>query len=272
MPRSKHNFAWATVPWILPILLLAAWQVGCQFGWISARYLPAPSAVLRAGGQLIANGQLFKHLGISALRAACGLAIGGGLGLFLGMLTGLSPLADRFLDTSVQMVRTIPHLALIPLVILWFGIDEQAKLFLIALGVFFPIYINTYHGIRAIDPGLVEMARMYDIGHRAFLRKVILPGALPSILVGLRLGLGTMWLTLIVAETISSQAGLGYLAMNAREFMQTDVVLLSILIYALLGKLSDSFVRWLEHRVIPWRLPVEKTTADPSHSLAMGGT
>lgn len=272
MNRSLTNFAMATTPWILPMVLLAVWQVGCQSGWISSRYLPAPTAVLRAGGQLIANGSLLKHLGISALRAAGGLAIGGGLGLVLAMLTGLSPLADRFLDTSVQMVRTVPHLAVIPLVILWFGIDEQAKLFLIALGVFFPIYINTYHGIRSIDPGLVEMARVYDIGHRAFLRKVILPGALPSILVGLRLGLGTMWLTLIVAETISSQAGLGYLAMNAREFMQTDIVLLSILIYALLGKLSDSFVRWLDHCITPWRLPADKSTADRSRSLAMGST
>jgi sulfonate transport system permease protein len=190
----------------------------------------------------------------------------------MGLLTGLSPLADRFLDTSVQMVRTIPHLALIPLVILWFGIDEQAKLFLIALGVFFPLYLNTYHGIRSIDPGLVEMARMYDVGYRAFLRKVAIPGALPSILVGLRLGLGTMWLTLIVAETISSQAGLGYMAMNAREFMQTDIVLLSIVIYALLGKLSDSFVRWLDQTIVPWRPTNENAVKERSRNLATGGT
>jgi sulfonate transport system permease protein len=258
------------VPWLVPLTVVAVWQVGCELSWISARYLPAPFDTVRACWQLTMNGQLFKHLAISAARAACGLFIGGGLGLAMGMLTGLSPLADRFLDTSVQMVRTIPHLALIPLVILWFGIDEQAKLFLIALGVFFPIYINTYHGIRSIDPALVEMARMYDVSTAIFLRKVLLPGAIPSILVGLRLAMGTMWLTLIVAETISSQAGLGYLAMNAREFMQTDIVLLSIVIYAMLGKLSDSFVRWLECRVVPWRLVEERTTRPARESVAMG--
>ncbi len=272
MHRFSQSLFRAFVPWLLPVLLLLGWQAGCQFGWISVRYLPAPAAVVRAGVQLTANGQLLKHLGVSTARAAGGLLIGGGLGLAMGLLTGLSPLADRFLDTSVQMVRTIPHLALIPLVILWFGIDEQAKLFLIALGVFFPLYLNTYHGIRSIDPGLVEMARMYDVGYRAFLRKVVIPGALPSILVGLRLGLGTMWLTLIVAETISSQAGLGYMAMNAREFMQTDIVLLSIVIYALLGKLSDSFVRWLDQRIVPWRPTNENAVKERSRNLATGGT
>jgi sulfonate transport system permease protein len=271
MQLSRRNLFPALVPWLLPVALLIGWQIGCQLGWISARYLPAPAATLRAGWQLVMNGQLFTHLGVSAARAACGLLVGGGLGLALGMLTGLSPMADRFLDTSVQMVRTIPHLALIPLVILWFGIDEQAKLFLIALGVFFPIYINTYHGIRSIDPALVEMARMYDVSNYTFMRKVILPGAVPSILVGLRLAMGTMWLTLIVAETISSQAGLGYLAMNAREFMQTDVVLLSIVIYALLGKLSDSFVRWLDRRVVPWRLAGERAVRPARETFAIGG-
>jgi sulfonate transport system permease protein len=271
MPSTQRYLIHALAPWLLPVALVVVWQIGSQQGWISARFLPSPLAVLRAGGELTANGQLPRHLGISAARAACGLLIGGGLGLVLGIITGLSPLADRFLDTSVQMVRTIPHLALIPLVILWFGIDEQAKLFLIALGVFFPIYINTYHGIRSIDPGLVEMARMYDVRRWQFLRKVILPGALPSILVGLRLALGTMWLTLIVAETISSQAGLGYMAMNAREFMQTDIVLLSIVIYALLGKLSDSFVRWLDHHVVPWRMSETRAANNPRESLAIGG-
>jgi sulfonate transport system permease protein len=272
MQRSAQNIGASLLPWLLPALLLVGWQLGCQVGWISVRYLPAPLAVLRAGGQLMANGQLPKHLGVSALRAFSGLLLGGGLGLATGLLTGLSPLADRFLDTSVQMVRTIPHLALIPLVILWFGIDEQAKLFLIALGVFFPIYINTYHGIRSIDPGLVEMARMYDVRYGTFLRKVVIPGALPSMLVGLRLALGTMWLTLIVAETISSQAGLGYMAINAREFMQTDIVLLSIVIYAILGKLSDSFVRWLDHRIVPWRPENDRARQDRSRNLAAGAT
>ncbi len=276
MATLLHSTARRLVPWVVPLVVVGCWQLGAQLGWISPRFLPAPWSVLRSGAELIANGQLLHHLGISTARAACGLAVGGGLGLLVGLLTGLSPLADRFLDTSVQMVRTIPHLALIPLVILWFGIDEQAKLFLIALGVFFPIYLNTYHGIRSIDPGLIEMAHLYDVRTVDFLRKLILPGALPSILVGLRLALGTMWLTLIVAETISSQAGLGYMAMNAREFMQTDIVLLSIVIYALLGKLSDSAVWWLDRRLVPWRgapnRAMTSTSVKQPDDLALGGT
>ncbi|KAF1068768.1 MAG: putative aliphatic sulfonates transport permease protein SsuC [Pseudomonas citronellolis] len=150
------------------------------------------------------------------------------------------------------MIRNVPHLALIPLVILWFGIDESAKIFLVALGTLFPIYLNTYHGIRNIDPGLLEMARSYGLSGFALFRQVILPGALPSILVGVRFALGFMWLTLIVAETISANAGIGYLAMNAREFLQTDVVVLAIILYAVLGKLADLGARGLERLWLRW--------------------
>jgi sulfonate transport system permease protein len=150
------------------------------------------------------------------------------------------------------MLRNIPALALIPLVILWFGIDETAKLFLIAVSVFFPIYLNTFHGIRNVDPGLVEMGRTYGLSRWQLYRQVILPGALSSILVGLRFSLGLMWVILIVAETISAQAGIGYLTMNAREFLQTDVVLVGILLYALLGKLADLFARGLERWWLRW--------------------
>ena len=153
------------------------------------------------------------------------------------------------------MLRNIPHLALIPLVILWFGIGEEAKLFLVALGVFFPIYLNTLHGVRNVDPQLIEMGRVYGMSGWTLFRKVILPGALPSIFVGLRYALGIMWLTLIVAETIAASSGIGYMAMQAREFMLTDVVVLSILIYALLGKLADSLARLLERLRSPGTPP-----------------
>ncbi|MEY0428023.1 aliphatic sulfonate ABC transporter permease SsuC, partial [Providencia rettgeri] len=171
--------------------------------------------------------------------ALIGFSIGGSLGLILGLISGLSRWGERLLDTSIQMLRNVPHLALIPLVILWFGIDESAKIFLVALGTLFPIYINTWHGIRNIDRGLVEMARSYGLSGIPLFIHVILPGALPSIMVGVRFALGLMWLTLIVAETISANSGIGYLAMNAREFLQTDVVVVAIILYALLGKLAD---------------------------------
>ena len=156
------------------------------------------------------------------------------------------------------MVRNVPHLALIPLVILWFGIDESAKLFLVALGVFFPIYLNTLHGIRTVDPQLIEMGRIYGMTDSELFRRVIFPGALPSIFVGIRFALGIMWLTLIVAETIAASSGLGYMAMQAREFMLIDVVVLSILIYALLGKLADSASRALERLTLSWHPAFQK--------------
>jgi ABC-type nitrate/sulfonate/bicarbonate transport system permease component len=180
------------------------------------------------------------------VAGAVGFAIGGSIGLVLGLISGLSRWGERLLDTSIQMLRNVPHLALIPLVILWFGIDESAKIFLVALGTLFPIYINTWHGIRNIDRGLVEMARSYGLSGFALFRHVILPGALPSIMVGVRFALGLMWLTLIVAETISANAGIGYLAMNAREFLQTDVVVVAIILYAILGKLADVSAQLLE--------------------------
>jgi sulfonate transport system permease protein len=195
---------------------------------------------------------------VSAGRALAGLAIGGGAGLALGLLTGSVKFAETLLDSTIQMVRNIPALALIPLVILWFGIDESAKLFLISVSVFFPIYLNTFHGIRNVDPQLIEMGRTYGLTRWQLYREVILPGALSSILVGLRFSLGLMWVILIVAETISAQAGIGYLTMNAREFLQTDIVLVGILLYALLGKLADLFARGLEQWWLRWHPGYQK--------------
>ncbi|GGJ93842.1 aliphatic sulfonate ABC transporter permease SsuC [Pseudomonas matsuisoli] len=249
---TTDKWAQRIAPWVLPIGLIALWQLAVTTGWLSSRILPAPSAVVEAGWALLSSGEIWTHLAISGWRAAVGFVIGGGIGLLLGFITGLSKWGERFLDSSVQMIRNVPHLALIPLVILWFGIDESAKIFLVALGTLFPIYLNTYHGIRNVDPALVEMSRSYGLSGFALFRQVILPGALPSILVGVRFALGFMWLTLIVAETISASSGIGYLAMNAREFLQTDVVVLAILLYAVLGKLADVAARSLERVWLRW--------------------
>ncbi len=240
------------IPWLVPLALIALWQWSSASGWLSNRVLPAPLDVGKAFWTLAASGELWVHVKVSAARALTGLAIGGGLGLLLGLLTGSVRVAETLLDSSIQMVRNIPALAMIPLVILWFGIDESAKLFLIAVSVFFPIYLNTFHGIRNVDPGLIEMARSYGLNRWQLYTQVILPGALSSILVGLRFSLGLMWVILIVAETISAQAGIGYLTMNAREFLQTDIVLVGILLYAILGKLADLFARGLEQYWLRW--------------------
>ncbi|QJQ00341.1 ABC transporter permease [Herbaspirillum rubrisubalbicans] len=242
----------AWIGWILPLLLLVWWEIAAQAGWLSSRILPEPFAVLKAAWQLSASGELWHHLAVSSGRAAAGFAVGAGLGLILGLLSGSLRWAELLLDTTLQMVRNIPALALIPLVILWFGIDETAKLFLVSVGVFFPVYLNTFHGIRSVDQGLIEMAKSYGLSGWPLYRDVILPGALPSILVGLRFALGLVWVLLIVAETISAQAGIGYMTMNAREFLQTDVVLVGILLYALLGKLADTAARALERFWLRW--------------------
>jgi sulfonate transport system permease protein len=260
--RASQQTVQRLAPWALPILLLVIWQLSVSAGLLSTRILPAPSAVIEAGVNLVSSGEIWTHLAISGWRAGIGFAIGGGIGLTLGFITGLSKWGERLLDSSVQMIRNVPHLALIPLVILWFGIDETAKVFLVALGTLFPIYLNTYHGIRNIDPALVEMSRSYGLSGFGLFWHVILPGAMPSILVGVRFALGFMWLTLIVAETISASSGIGYLAMNAREFLQTDVVVLAIVLYAILGKLADLAARGLERVCLRWH---------PAYQVNKGG-
>ncbi|HSC75226.1 MAG TPA: aliphatic sulfonate ABC transporter permease SsuC [Pseudomonadales bacterium] len=249
------------LPWLVPIAIFSVWQLAAQVGWLSVRIMPAPSAVLLAGWKLALSGELFEHVRISFLRAISGFAIGGGAGILLGLLNGISRKAETLLDTTLQMIRNIPPLATIPLVILWFGIDEAAKLFLVSFGVFFPLYINTYHGIRSVDPALLEMARSYGLRGWPLYRDVILPGAMPSILVGVRFGLGFMWVLLIVAEHVSSSTGIGYMTMNAREFLQTDVVVLGILLYALLGKVADVAARHLECWWLRWNPAYQPTAA-----------
>jgi sulfonate transport system permease protein len=248
----KNRYIQSFIPWIVPITIIIFWQLLSSIGVIPTRILPAPLAVVTAAIKLAQTGELFRNIGISAVRAISGFLIGGSIGFSLGLLNGVSPIAEKLLDTSLQMLRNIPNLALIPLVILWFGIGDEARLFLVSLGVMFPIYLNTFHGIRSVDPGLIEMGKIYGLNTWGLFWRIILPGAMSSILVGVRFSLGIMWLTLIVAETIAADSGIGYMATNAREFMQTDVVVLSILIYALFGKLADIVAKALENYWLQW--------------------
>jgi sulfonate transport system permease protein len=240
------------VYWLVPFAALLCLETLSRTGAMPANVLPAPSQVAKVAWDLTRSGTLPTNLAVSLNRVAIGLAIGGTLGLTLGFVVGLSGWAAALFDGSLQMVRTIPHLALIPLVILWFGIGEEAKYFLVALGTFFPLYLNTVHGIRSVDPKLVEMGRSYGLGRLALIREVVLPGALSGILVGVRYSLGIAWLSLVVGETIAANSGIGYMAMDAREFMRTDVILLSIVIYAAFGGLADLVARLLERRFLRW--------------------
>jgi sulfonate transport system permease protein len=253
--RSRHTIGrhrLLIASWIAPFVFIVTWELLAQAGWLSPQVLPAPSKVLRTAFRLLLSGSLLNDLGVSLLRAAAGFAIGGSIGFALGTLVGFSRIAHALIDCSVQMVRAIPFLALVPLVIVWFGVGEAEKIFLVSLGVVFPIYINTTLGIRQVDPKLLELGRVQGLGTWQLIRRIILPGALPSILTGVRYSLATAWLALVVAETIGAQSGLGFLAMDAREFLRTDVIVLTIVIYALIGVAADFIARLLERRLLAW--------------------
>ena len=256
---NSHGLSAGTLlPFLLPLVIVLLWQAASSFGWITNRLMPAPIQVVWAFWDKLTTGELAVNIQASATRAISGLLVGGSIGFLLGLANGISRLSHALTDTTLQMLRTIPNLALIPLVILWFGIGEEAKLFLTALGVFFPIYLNTLHGVRNVDPQLIEMGRVYGMNGWTLFRKVIFPGALPSIFVGLRFSLGIMWLTLIVAESMAASSGIGHMANSAREFMMTDVVILALVIYALLGKLADVIALTLERLTLSWNPAYQK--------------
>lgn len=238
--------------WLAPVLLVIVWEALAQAGWLSPQVLPAPSKVIRTAFKLVTTGTLLNDLGVSLLRAAAGFALGAAVGAAFGILVGFSRIAEATIDRSVQMIRAIPFLASLPLVIVWLGVGEAEKIFLVALGVTFPIYINTVLGIRQVDPKLLELGRVQGLSSIQLISRIILPGALPSILTGVRYALATAWLALVVAETIGAQSGIGFLAMDAREFLRTDVIILTIVIYALIGIAADAIARLLERRLLAW--------------------
>jgi len=248
---SKHVlYRWLS--WTVPAIVVLLWEAAARLGLISPQVLPAPSSVFATAANMTQNGELFIHLGVSLLRAAAGFVIGGSIGLALGVLVGFSPFAQALLDRPIQMIRAVPFLAMLPLVIVWFGVGEVAKIFLVALAVLFPIYINTMLGIRQIDPKLMELARVIGMSRAGVVRRIVIPGAMPSILTGVRYALAHAWLALVIAETLATTRGIGFLAMDAREFLNTNVILLTIIIYAIIGVVADALVRMLESRLLSW--------------------
>ncbi|WP_445488128.1 ABC transporter permease [Niallia sp. 03133] len=238
---------------VLPILILAVWQLAGNMQLVSSIVLPTPKDIALSFKDLIASGELWANLKISIWRAAVGFLLGGSIGIILGAIVGFSRKSEDYLDPSLQMLRTVPHLAVTPLFILWFGFGEISKILLISMGAFFPIYINTFQGIRGVDKKLFEVAKVLEFSPLKQMTKLILPAALPNILLGVRLSLGVAWLGLVVAELMGSTAGIGYMIMDARQFSQTSVVFVGIIIFAVVGKLTDSFVRLLETRLLRWR-------------------
>ncbi|GAB2875905.1 ABC transporter permease [Nocardioides pacificus] len=251
-PRRRTGLSWLR-RWVSPVLLVLGWQALSSTGILTADVLASPWQILATGSELLADGTLQAAAAISVTRVVVGFTIGATAGLLLAVVAGLSRLGEDAVDPVMQMLRTLPHFGLIPLFIVWMGIGETPKVALIALGVAFPLYLNTFAGIRSVDRRLLEAAHALDLTRAQRLRHVIVPGALPQALVGLRQSLGVAWLSLIVAETVSADSGLGYLINDAREFLKTDVIVVGLAVYSLLGLITDTLVRLIERKALAWR-------------------
>lgn len=237
----------------LPLVVLGLWQVLSVLGFIRPILLPPPTKVAAAFWSLSVSGELFKHVGISLLRVLEGFGVAAAMGLSLGLAIGLWRGVDRATDLFLQLVKPIPPIAWIPLAILWFGIGEGAKVFIIFLGAVFPILVNTIDGIRQTDHRFVELARILEIRRRRFILQVVLPGALPAIMTGLRVGVMVAWMCVVASELIAASSGIGYLIMDARQLSQTDIVLVGMITIGVLGKLLDEALKYVERRLITWK-------------------
>ncbi|MGW4244468.1 ABC transporter permease [Nocardia sp. NPDC004722] len=251
--RSRLPSVSVLARFVAPIALVVIWQLASATGVLPERLLTSPVTVVQTAIDLIKDGTLTKALSVSLQRAAIGFAIGAVVGIGLALVAGLSRVGEYLVDPILQMLRTLPFYGLIPLFILWFGIGELPKIVLVAFGVAVPLYLNTFAGIRSVDGKLAELAQVQRLNRFQLIRHIVLPGALPQALVGLRQSLGVAWLALIVAEQVNADAGLGFMINDAREFLRTDVIVVGLLVYSVLGLLTDALVRSIERRALSWR-------------------
>ena|SRR5476649_271444 len=240
--------------WLSTLLLVLVWYIASATGYLSVRALPGPDRILIRAWQLTLDGTLPQALWVSLSRVFWGALLGIAVGLSAGLVAGFSRLGEDLLDKPMQMIRTIPFTALVPLFILWFGIDELPKILLVALGVMVPLYVNTFGGIRNVDIKLVEVARVARMSRLAIAFQVLLPAALPNLLLGLRFALALGWIAIIVGETVGANSGIGFLLTSARQFVRTDVMMVCVCLYALLGLVTDYMVRLLEKWLLCWRV------------------
>lgn len=238
---------------LVPGVLLLAWAIGSATGAIAENVLASPWAVVETAWNLAVSGVLWHHLSLSLSRAGLGLLLGGGIGLWLGVLSGLSKLGEELIDPTVQMVRAVPFLALIPLLIVWFGIGESSKIVLIAAGAAKPMYLNAFGGVRNVDPKIIEAARIFGLSRWRLITDIHFPAALPSLMVGLRLSMTMSLLALIGVEVINTTQGIGFLMLQAQEYFKTEILVVCVVIYALFGLTTDLLVRLLERAIMPWR-------------------
>ncbi|MFB6853807.1 ABC transporter permease [Streptomyces sp. NPDC001939] len=236
-----------------PVLLLILWQLLSSTGVLTPDVLASPGTIARVAGDLVSDGSLPNAMGVSLQRVAIGLLFGVVVGTGLALVSGLFRVGEDLVDASVQMLRTVPFVGLIPLFIIWFGIGEAPKIAIITLGVSFPLYLNVYAGIRGVDAQLIEAGESLGLSRWGLVRHVVLPGALPGAMTGLRYSLGISWLALVFAEQINADAGIGFLMVQARDFLRTDVIVVCLIVYAFLGLLADFVVRTLERLLLQWR-------------------
>ena len=234
-------------------LLIAIWELASLLGWIEPQELAAPTTVVSTGAHLLANGTLESALWASLQRVFWGLVIGVPIGAALALAAGLSRIGEKLIDGNVQVLRFVPIIGLESLFVLWLGVGETAKISMITLGVMFPVYINTFAAVRSIDPSYGELADVVGLSRMARIRRIVLPAALPGFLVGLRLSMAVAWLLLVFAEQINATSGLGYLIIQAQTYFQSNVIVVCLACYAILGLLTDVFVRGLEGALLRWQ-------------------
>ena len=251
-PRAPRRWQWPLGA-VLPLVLLALWETLARTGALPPNLLPAPSKILGTIAELARTGELWPHLGLTLARVGAGFALGSAAATALGALTGYAPLARRLLDPLLQGVRNIPSLAWVPLFILWMGIYETSKVVLIAVGVFFPVYLGLMSGVQGVDRKLVEVGLMYRLSGLALVRRVFLPATLPAYLVGLRNGLGLGWMFVVAAEIMGANKGLGFLLVDGQMTGRPQTILASILLFAILGRTTDAGLVWLSRRLLRWQ-------------------
>lgn len=238
---------------VSPLAILVLWQLASVSSLLSPQILASPVAIAATAVRLVASGELLTGLGVSFLRVVAGFVIALVVGVALALFAGLSRLGETLVDPPVQMLKAMPFLGLLPLFILWFGIGEAPKIGMVAFGSVFPIYLTLHGGIRGVDRKLIEAGRTLGLSTAGTIRHVVIPGALPSLLVGVRYGLSIAWLSLVVAEQINASSGIGSIITYARDFLQTDVIVVCLLVYALMGLLTDGLVRLIEAYALRWR-------------------